>query len=131
MMKNDEPGCVQKDDASLIIEKMISADAIVMASPIYSFFFSAQLKSLIDRSFCLLNTSLMKKKPIAVLTTCAGQAEGNTELTKGFCERAFNGENSKFGSEFLGEFDIPLSNGQDFEERCKKTADKMLEAFSF
>ena len=33
--KESEPGCVQNDDALIIFEKMIQADAIVYASPLY------------------------------------------------------------------------------------------------
>ena len=42
--------CVQKDDANEIIEKMLSADVIVLATPVYFYSMDAQLKALIDRS---------------------------------------------------------------------------------
>ena len=41
--------CPQKDDAAEIIEKMVDADVIVMASPVYFYTISAQMKTLIDR----------------------------------------------------------------------------------
>ena len=41
--------CPQKDDAAEVIEKMIAADVIVMATPIYFYTMSAQMKTLIDR----------------------------------------------------------------------------------
>ncbi len=41
--------CPQKDDAASIIEKMIEADVIVMATPVYFYTMSAQMKTLIDR----------------------------------------------------------------------------------
>ncbi|MCG6879203.1 MAG: flavodoxin family protein, partial [Deltaproteobacteria bacterium] len=53
--KKDEPGCVQKDDALTIFEKMIQADAIVYASPLYCWSFTAQMKPLIDRHVCLVS----------------------------------------------------------------------------
>jgi multimeric flavodoxin WrbA len=52
--KADEPGCVQKDDAVSIFENMMSADAVVYASPLYCWDFSSQMKALIDRHFCLM-----------------------------------------------------------------------------
>ena len=42
--------CVQKDDANELVEKMLSADAIVLATPVYFYSMNAQLKALIDRT---------------------------------------------------------------------------------
>ncbi|OQY43177.1 MAG: NADPH-dependent FMN reductase, partial [Desulfobacteraceae bacterium 4572_87] len=53
--KKDAPGCVQKDDALTIFDKMIHADAIVYASPLYCWSFSSQIKPLIDRHVCLVS----------------------------------------------------------------------------
>lgn len=43
--------CVRKDDANLIIEKMIQADVWVLATPVYFYSVSGQMKLLIDRFF--------------------------------------------------------------------------------
>lgn len=42
--------CVQKDDMTEILEKMIAADVIVMATPVYFYTMNAQIKTLIDRT---------------------------------------------------------------------------------
>ena len=42
--------CVQKDDANELVEKMLVADAIVLATPVYFYSMDAQLKALIDRT---------------------------------------------------------------------------------
>lgn len=42
--------CAIKDDMGGILEKMLAADVIVMASPVYFYSVDAQLKALIDRS---------------------------------------------------------------------------------
>lgn len=42
--------CVQKDDMAEILQKMIAADVLVLASPVYFYAVSAQIKALIDRS---------------------------------------------------------------------------------
>lgn len=41
--------CVQKDDMALIYEKMAHANMLVIASPVYFYGLSAQLKAVIDR----------------------------------------------------------------------------------
>jgi multimeric flavodoxin WrbA len=51
--KNKEYGCVIKDDASEVISKMAAADVVVMATPLYFFAMSAQLKIIVDRMFAL------------------------------------------------------------------------------
>jgi multimeric flavodoxin WrbA len=45
--------CVIKDDMQILYPKLRQADAIVLASPIYWFTFSAQLKTCIDRWYAL------------------------------------------------------------------------------
>ena len=52
-----EKPCPQKDDAAEIIEKMVAADVIVMATPVYFYTMSAQMKTLIDRC-CGLYTEM-------------------------------------------------------------------------
>ncbi len=42
--------CVHKDDMAGILQKMIDADVIVLASPVYFYAVNAQLKALIDRT---------------------------------------------------------------------------------
>jgi multimeric flavodoxin WrbA len=51
--KQDAYECVIEDDANLALRKMASADVIVMATPLYFFAASAQLKVIIDRMFSL------------------------------------------------------------------------------
>jgi multimeric flavodoxin WrbA len=46
-------GCVIQDDVSPVLRKMALADVIVMATPLYFFAASAQLKVVIDRMFSL------------------------------------------------------------------------------
>lgn len=43
-------GCAIKDDMAEILDKMLAADVIVMASPVYFYSIDAQLKAVIDRA---------------------------------------------------------------------------------
>lgn len=52
--------CPQKDDAAEVLEKMIAADVIVMATPVYFYTMSAQMKTLIDRC-CARYTEITNK----------------------------------------------------------------------
>lgn len=51
--KRTEYGCVFNDGVKGALDKMIAADAIVMATPMYFFSASAQIKALLDRMFSL------------------------------------------------------------------------------
>ena len=42
--------CVKEDDANGLVEKMLAADSIVLATPVYFYSMDAQLKALIDRT---------------------------------------------------------------------------------
>lgn len=42
--------CVHRDDMAEILQKMIDADVIVLASPVYFYSIDAQLKAVIDRT---------------------------------------------------------------------------------
>jgi len=61
--------CPQKDDAAEIIEKMVATNVIVMATPVYFYTMSAQMKTLIDRC-CGLYTK-MKNKEFYFIVTAA------------------------------------------------------------
>ena len=91
---NDEPGCVIEDDAQPIFERMMTADAIVFASPLYMWGFPGQLKPFLDRSCCLVKdyggpnyNSLIGGKPGGLVVTCMGPLENNADLIQGIYKR--------------------------------------------
>lgn len=59
--------CPQQDDAARIVDLMVRADVIVMASPVYFYTMSAQMKTLIDRS-CARYTEISGKEFYLLLT---------------------------------------------------------------
>lgn len=42
--------CIQKDDMEAILDKMVNADVIVLATPVYFYTMNGQMKTLIDRT---------------------------------------------------------------------------------
>ncbi|MBQ7174272.1 MAG: flavodoxin family protein [Lachnospiraceae bacterium] len=46
---NTDHACIQEDDMPLIYDKLKKADIVVIASPVYFYGISAQLKAVIDR----------------------------------------------------------------------------------
>jgi multimeric flavodoxin WrbA len=66
--------CVQKDDMPPILDKIRKADALVLASPVYFFGVTAQLKLAIDRLYALLPEGTPVKRA-ALLMTCGDSTD--------------------------------------------------------
>lgn len=69
--------CVQKDDVPEIAQKMIDADIIVLASPIYFYSMSSQLKALIDRTYAFFTK--LDGKEFYYIITCAADDKMYTD----------------------------------------------------
>ncbi|MCM1194067.1 MAG: flavodoxin family protein [Acetatifactor muris] len=61
--------CVRKDDMGEIMEKLIGADVIVLATPVYFYSMSAQMKVFIDR--CLPRYQEIRDKKFYYIVTAA------------------------------------------------------------
>lgn len=85
--------CPQKDDAPAIIQKMLAADVIVLATPVYFFTMCAQLKALIDRSV-MVYPKITGKKFYYLMTMAETNEKdfvGTIEALRGFvacCEKS-------------------------------------------
>ena len=73
--KSESNSCVQKDDMSLIYEKMAVADMLVIASPVYFYGLSAQLKAVIDRFHNPIRDTFHIKKTALLLVGAASLPE--------------------------------------------------------
>lgn len=83
----DDLGCAQDDDAQAIFQRMMAADIILWASPLFWWDFPSQLKALVDRQYCFVTgyggpsyRSLAEGKKSALLVTCDGAIEENANL---------------------------------------------------
>lgn len=61
--------CILRDDMASILDKMNAADVIVMASPVYFYSVSAQIKALIDRM--VAQWRIIKNKEFYYIMTAA------------------------------------------------------------
>ena len=78
--------CVSKDDMQDILSKLLEADVIVLATPVYFYSLSGQMKVMIDR--CLPNYMAMTNKQFYYIITAADDdhsaAEGTLAAFRGF-----------------------------------------------
>lgn len=71
--------CAIKDDMAEVLQKMIDADVIVLASPVYFYSVDAQLKALIDRT--VARWLEVKDKEFYYIVTAADGEEAAAETT--------------------------------------------------
>lgn len=132
----DRLGCVQKDDALSVFERMMAADAVVYASPLYCWDFTAQMKALIDRHFCLVTgygtpdyRSLVNDKPAALLVTCAGPVEGNADVIQTVFDRVCHFAKARAVNKTILPFcTTPDALGEEARAAARKLAGDLINA---
>lgn len=72
----EENDCSQNDDMTKVYEKLKSTDILVIASPVYFYGISAQLKAMIDR----LHTPMRNSFPIKKTRSDSGRAASLPEM---------------------------------------------------
>lgn len=71
--------CVHKDDMAEILQKMIDADVLVLASPVYFYSIDAQLKAVIDRT--VARWLEVKNKEFYYIVTMADTERSSADTT--------------------------------------------------
>jgi len=75
--------CIQKDDMAEIMEKMVAADVIVMASPVYFYAICGQMKTMIDRT-CPRYTDISGKDFYFIVTAAVKNKQAMERAIEGF-----------------------------------------------
>lgn len=81
-------GCRQRDDVQDLFDRVLRADLLVLATPIYSWYCTPPMKALLDRLVYGMNKfygaekgpSLWAGKAVALLTTCGYRPEKGGDL---------------------------------------------------
>lgn len=76
---NSTHKCVQKDEMAGILDKMVNADVIVLATPVYFYTMDGQMKTLIDRT--VPRYTEIRKKEFYYIVTAADTQISNMEKT--------------------------------------------------
>jgi multimeric flavodoxin WrbA len=84
--------CSIDDYANTLFRRMVTADLVLIAAPVFCWGFPAQIKGLIDRMFCLMDfddespgAPRLHNKPMALLLTGGGEETDNADLVvRGF-----------------------------------------------
>jgi len=85
----DEPGCSLKDDMTAIYDKILEADLVILASPVFCWGFTAQIKAVLDRLYATFKFSqdpyvcLMEGQRFALIVTAGGDANDGADVCAG------------------------------------------------
>ena len=118
--------CSVEDDANELFRRMVAADLVLIAAPIFCWGFPAQIKGLLDRMFCLMDMAGEQPaapwragKPIGLVLTGAGEEADNADLViRGF-EQLVNWIKGRMvGRLFVGGCTEPEAIGSDVERRA-------------
>ena len=125
----DSPGCVHKDDAMAIFDRMVEADVAVYSSPLFCWGFTSQMKALIDRHFCLVKNyftpehrSFLEGKATALLVTCTGPIKNNADLIQVLFDRV----NRFVKCHVIGKYVVPFCTKPDaLSNEAREIVNKM------
>ncbi len=94
---NSTHKCIQQDDMAEILDKMVNADVIVMATPIYFYAMNGQMKTLIDRT--VPRYTEISNKDFYFILAAADDNKDNLaralEGFRGFTQDCLNGTKEK------------------------------------
>ena len=94
---NTKHVCVQKDDMKALLDKMVEADVIVLATPVYFYTMDAQLKTFIDR--CVPRYTEISDKDVYFIVSAADTDKNNLAPTieglRGFTRDCLEGTKEK------------------------------------
>lgn len=92
--KPNEASCVIRDDATDVLRRIVEAEAVVYAAPLYMWGLPSKMHALMERHLSLVTgymspdyVSLLEGKRTALLMTCGGPVENNTEFVQGVFDR--------------------------------------------
>lgn len=119
---NSTHKCVQKDDMAEILDKMVDADVIVLATPVYFYSVCGQMKTFIDRT--VPRYTEISDKDFYFIMTAADPEKANLERTletfRGFTEDCLDGAREAGIIYGTGAWDIgEIKNTPSYEEAYK------------
>ena len=130
--------CLIDDDANGLFLRMVEADLVLIAAPVFCWGFPAQIKGLIDRFYCLMDfdsprTDLprLHGKPISLLLTAGGERIDNADLVfRGFTQMVKLLRARSAGDWFVGDCTVPEALCERVREGAIEFAKSLVEKIS-
>lgn len=102
--KKEDSGCAVDDDMQGVYPKLIESDAWIIASPVYWFTMTAQIKLFMDRCFALFSDDL-EKSPLANKRIAIAMSYGDADPFVSGCVNALRSFQDAFryvGAKIVG-----------------------------
>ncbi len=118
--------CSIQDDANGLFRRMVASDLVLVAAPIFCWGFPAQIKGLIDRTYCMMDfegertdVPRLHGKPIGLLLTGGGEEADNADLIlRGFEQLVHWLKGRMAGHLFVGGCSEPEALGEEVKVRA-------------
>jgi multimeric flavodoxin WrbA len=122
--------CSIGDDANALYRRMVAADLVLIAAPVFCWGFPAQIKGLIDRMFCMMDfdgerpdAPRLHGKSMALLLTGGGEETNNADLVIASFQHLVKWVKGRMaGHWFVGGCTTPEAIGQDVKTRAAEFA---------
>ena len=132
--KSEPTGCIQKDDVPSVLEKMIQSQLVIFTSPLYFWGFSAQIKAVIDRTYCLYtnanqpnHASLIDGQRQELIATGAGGYDDNAEgMVDAFGRMQKYHKAVNAGTLFIDSCTTPAALGESVKQQAIEFARKIV-----
>lgn len=118
--KSSRSQCVLKDDMQSIYQSVRAADALILATPVYAYNMTAQLKTFFDRLHAVASKDLKDKK-IVLLTTYGDSVEaasGTQNIVQSITMYSQYVKMNFIQNLNISTYDIPISKN----DQAKKSA---------
>lgn len=127
--------CSIGDDANALFRRMVAADLVLIAAPVFCWGFPAQIKGLLDRMFCLMDMAgeqpaapWRRGKPMGLLLTGGGEEADNADLViRGFEQLVQWIKGRMAGHWFVGGCTEPEAIGEDMKKRAVEFAKRLVQ----
>jgi multimeric flavodoxin WrbA len=111
--------CAVKDDMTSLYDLFLESDAVILASPIYMWGFTAPLKAFIDRLHCMhtgeTGPNNLKGKKFGIATTM-----GDDEFAGAFAVNGIVSFCEYFDAEYCGTIAIPFADKDQINRQLYK-----------
>jgi multimeric flavodoxin WrbA len=129
----NEASCVTRDGATDVLKRIVEADAVVYATPLYMWGFASKIHAFMERHISLVTgygssqfKSLVEGKKVALLVTCGGPAKGNADVVQEVFDRFVEfGKADSVGKYIIAGTTVP----DEIEEKAADVIRKMAVDF--
>ena len=125
--------CTQKDDTAWILDKFCAADAVILATPVYFYNVTAQMKAFIDRNFFIYNKTRKVKAQVVgyIIVTEMSGLEETEQALHNFVDWSLRvPRNRRFVMTAYAGAVGDAMNNPELEQNARKLAKKLIIAIN-